>query len=105
MDVDRTARVSFGAKLDKTNPQGIHIGKNSYIASGAIIFSHDFARNIHTHTYIGDKCFIGANAIIMCGIRIGDEVVIGAGSVVTKLYRCRKSCANNSYGYSYGQIW
>ena len=84
MDVDRTARVSFGAKLDKTNPQGIHIGKNSYIASGAIIFSHDFARNIHTHTYIGDKCFIGANAIIMCGIRIGDEVVIGAGSVVTK---------------------
>ena len=105
MHISRSARISYGAKLDKTNPQGIHIGKNSYIASGAIIFSHDFARNIHTHTYIGDKCFIGANAIIMCGIRIGDEVVIGAGSVVTKLYRCRKSCANNSYGYSYGQIW
>lgn len=84
MDIERTARISLGARLDKTNPRGIHIGKNSYIASGAIIFSHDFARNIHTHTYIGDKCFIGANAIIMCGVRIGNEVVVGAGSVVTK---------------------
>ena len=84
MDIERTARISLGARLAKTNPRGIHIGKNSYIASGAIIFSHDFARNIHTHTYIGDKCFIGANAIIMCGVRIGNEVVVGAGSVVTK---------------------
>lgn len=35
-------------------------------------------------TYIGDKCFVGANAIIMCGLKIGNEVVVGAGSVVTK---------------------
>lgn len=84
MDIERTARISLGARLDKTNPRGIHIGKSSYIASGAVIFSHDFARHIHTNTYIGDNCFIGVNAIIMCGVRIGNEVVFGAGSVVTK---------------------
>lgn len=37
-----------------------------------------------TKIHIGNKCFIGANAIIMCGIRIGDEVVVGAGAIVTK---------------------
>lgn len=84
MNISKSARISFGAKLDKTYPNGIHIGSESYIASGAIVFSHDFARNRHENTYIGTKCFIGANAIIMCGIRIGNECIVGAGSVVTK---------------------
>lgn len=68
MSIHRTARISFGTKLDKTNPKGIHIGAESYLASGAIIFTHDYARAIHQNTYIGERCFIGANAIIMCGI-------------------------------------
>ena len=29
MDIDPSARISFGARLDKTNPQGVHIGKES----------------------------------------------------------------------------
>lgn len=84
MDIAKSARISFGTKLDKTNPSGIHIGDETYIASGAIIFTHDFARNMHADTYIGKRCFIGANAIVMCGITIGDNVIIGSGSVVTK---------------------
>lgn len=84
MDISRSARISFGAKMDKTNPKGIHISNESYIASGAIIFSHDYSRSLKTHTYIVKKCFIGANAIIMPGIIIGDEVIVGSGSVVTK---------------------
>lgn len=84
MDIDKSARISFGAKLDKTNPQGVHIGKESYVASGAIIFAHDFSRGLHKDIVIGKRCFIGANAIIMCGLHIGDEVIIGSGAVVTK---------------------
>lgn len=34
--------------------------------------------------HIGRNCWIGAGAIILPGITIGDDVVIGAGSVVTK---------------------
>ena len=34
--------------------------------------------------YIGKNCWIGAGVIIVPGITIGDNVVIGAGSVVTK---------------------
>lgn len=33
---------------------------------------------------IGDDVFIGANSIILKGVAIGNRVVIGAGSVVTK---------------------
>lgn len=84
MHIDKTARISYGAKLDKTNPKGIHIGEESYIASGAIVFTHDFSRSLHKDTYIGKRCFIGANAIIMCGVKIGDEVIIGSGAIVTK---------------------
>ena len=33
---------------------------------------------------IGKNCWIGEKAIIMPGVSIGDNAVIGAGSVVTK---------------------
>lgn len=84
MHVSKSARISFGAILDKTNPRGVYIDEETYVASGAIVFAHDFSRNLHQNTYIGKRCFIGANAIIMCGITIGDNVVVGSGAIVTK---------------------
>lgn len=84
MNISSSARISYGAKLDKTNPRGIFIDDNSYIASGAIIFSHDYSRGLKTDTRIGKKCFVGANAIVMAGVVVGDEVIVGAGAIVTK---------------------
>lgn len=84
MNIHKSARISLGTKLDKTNPTGIFIGKESYIASGAVLFTHDFSRGLKSDTYVGKRCFIGANAIIMAGVNIGDEVIVGAGSIVTK---------------------
>lgn len=84
MNIDESARISFGTKLDKTNPRGVFIGEESYLASGAILFTHDFSRALKMNTYAGKRCFIGANAIIMAGIKIGDEVIVGSGAIVTK---------------------
>ena len=84
MDISKSARISFWTMLDKTNPKGIHIGDESFVASGAMVFTHDFCRGLHKDTKIGKKCFIGARSIIMPGVLIGDEVIVGAGSVVTK---------------------
>ncbi len=84
MTIDKTARISFGAKLDKTHPKGIYIGAESYVASGALIFTHDYCRSFYADTIIGKNCFIGANATILPGIKIGDHVVVGSGAVVTK---------------------
>jgi acetyltransferase-like isoleucine patch superfamily enzyme len=33
---------------------------------------------------IGDRAWIGARAMILPGVTVGDDVVIGAGSVVTR---------------------
>ena len=39
---------------------------------------------MNTAVHIGKCCWIGAGAIILPGVTIGDNTVIGAGSVVTK---------------------
>jgi len=84
MDIAPSARISWGAKLDKTYPQGIHIGAESYCASGSLILTHDYTRALYADTHIGRRCFIGANAIILPGVIIEDGVIVGAGAVVTK---------------------
>jgi acetyltransferase-like isoleucine patch superfamily enzyme len=76
--------------LDKLYPKGIHIGANTLIASGVVILSHDHCKRVRNNqpylidTYIGKNCFIAVNAIILPGVKIGDEVIVGAGAVVTK---------------------
>ena len=74
MNIDKSAKLSFGAILDKSNPKGVHIGEESFIASGAVILAHDFSKPAKADTYIGKRCFIGVNAIIMCGVKVNDNV-------------------------------
>ena len=38
----------------------------------------------NTPIHIGKNCWIGAGVVILPGVTIGDNVVIGAGSIVTK---------------------
>lgn len=85
MNIAKDVRISFKARIDKTNPKGLHIGSKTYVAFNAIILSHDFSTRRHDcKTVIGRKCFIGAAAIILPNVTIGDQVIVGAGSVVTK---------------------
>lgn len=85
MDIGDNVRISWKARLDKTiYPQGIHIGQRTQVLAGSVILAHDHCRSIKADTYIGNDCVIGINAIIMPGIHIGNQVVIGGGSVVTK---------------------
>lgn len=46
--------------------------------------SFEFCKTQTAPVYIGNSVWIGGDAIIMPGVTIGDNVVIGAGSVVTK---------------------
>ncbi|HIT59807.1 MAG TPA: sugar O-acetyltransferase [Candidatus Fimousia stercorigallinarum] len=63
------------------------IGPNVVIATGGHpllpeLRQKGYQYNVPVH--IGKNCWIGAGAIIVPGITIGDHSVIGAGSVVTK---------------------
>jgi acetyltransferase-like isoleucine patch superfamily enzyme len=82
MDLDPSCEFSLSARFDKTYPRGVHVGAESYIAFDAAILAHDMTRGLYLHTRIGRRCFIGARSIIMPGVEIGDECVVGSGSLV-----------------------
>lgn len=89
-DISYSTIIEGTVVLDKLFPEGIHIGENTLVAGGVKILSHDHCKRVGnnqpflTHTFIGKNCFIAVNAIILPGVKIGDEVIVGAGSVVTK---------------------
>jgi acetyltransferase-like isoleucine patch superfamily enzyme len=89
-DIDITAELERNLNMDRLHPKGIHIGKNTIIASHTTISSHKLSRNpdsypfIKFDTYIGDNCLIGVGAFIMPGVIIGNNCVVGSGSIVTK---------------------
>lgn len=84
MDIGEGTKISSKAKLDKTNPQGIHIGKYSVVTFGAAVLTHDFVNNCHRDVHIGDNCFIGAYAIILPGVTIGNNCIVAASSLVAR---------------------
>ncbi|MCK9372284.1 MAG: acyltransferase [Sulfuricurvum sp.] len=91
-NIDKSVILESRLVLDKVYPQGIHIGENSLIASGTTILCHEHVKRDPidprnpwvTDTYIGKNCFIGVGSMILPGVRIGDEVIVGAATVVTK---------------------
>lgn len=71
----------------------IYIGDNTMMGPNVVIATagHPILPELREKGYqynapihIGKNCWLGASVIIVPGITIGDNVVIGAGSVVTK---------------------
>ena len=84
MDIGKNCIISHKARLDKSYPGGIHIGQDSAVTFGAAVLTHDYLNDVHLDTWIGERCLIGAHAIVFPGVRIGDGTIVAAGSVVMK---------------------
>lgn len=72
----------------------VKIGKECAIGPNCYITDHDHGLRLELaplqqpmvsqSTRIGDRVWLGANVTVLKGVTIGDDVVIGAGSIVTK---------------------
>lgn len=66
----------------------ISIGEGTTLSANVVVLAHDASTRRATgysrvaRTRIGARVFIGASVIVLPGVTIGDEAVVGAGSVV-----------------------
>jgi acetyltransferase-like isoleucine patch superfamily enzyme len=95
MDIHPSAEFSQSTHFDKTNPRGVHIGAETYLTLGVVILAHDYTKGLHTDTWVGKHCFVGARSVIMPGVRVADCSIVGAGSVVVKDVPSRCIVAGN----------
>jgi acetyltransferase-like isoleucine patch superfamily enzyme len=99
----RTIGVKVGARCrllgltDKTfgsEPYLVRLGDHVTVTSGVSFITHDGGVwvfrdecpdiDIVAPIVVGDNVFIGINSIIMPGVKIGNDCVVAAGSVVTR---------------------
>lgn len=70
----------------------IEIGKGTWIAPGVGIIASNHSlsdpeeRQEGKAVKIGEKCWIGMNAVILPGVTLGPHTTVGAGAVVTKSF-------------------
>ena len=78
---------------EPSEPYLIKIGNNCQITRGVLFFTHGGAGAVRKwypkfDTFgkitIGDYVYIGCNSIVLPGVTVGNNVLIAAGSVVTK---------------------
>lgn len=79
--------------FDTFFPSLIEIGSNCVICKETLLITHDYSKNFPTEgltsmtkgkVTIGDNTFIGMRCTILPGVDIGKNVIVGAGSVITK---------------------
>lgn len=82
-------------QIDLTRSCLIEIGNDVNINTHFTIMTHDFANFVFRNLYsdyvnncgkvvLGNNIYIGTKVTILRGVEIGDNCIIGAGSVVTK---------------------
>jgi acetyltransferase-like isoleucine patch superfamily enzyme len=89
-----TTFFSGSRNIDITRPCLVEIGQNCVFTKGVHIFTHGFDWSVLREKYgeilcssgkvvIGNNVFLGVNVIVLKGVKIGSNTIIGAGSVVT----------------------
>ncbi len=85
-NVGKNIFLGEGVIIDTIRPDLLTIGDNTLITARCMILTHFYKNGnfYYGDVKIGSGCFIGMNTIIANSVTIGDNSVIGAGSIVTK---------------------
>lgn len=89
IDVHHTS-IGEGVIFDSIHPENIILGNHVCITMRCTILTHFLdtkQKGIHWQfgkVVLKDNCFIGANVVICNAVTIGENSIVGAGSVVTK---------------------
>jgi maltose O-acetyltransferase len=89
MNIGKNFNRQSGTRMDPSHCWLISIGDDVTLSNKVQILAHDDTPRIYTGygriapVKIGNRVFIGANTTVLMGSNIGDDVIIGAGSVVT----------------------
>ena len=86
--------VHIYSNIQTTESYLIRLGDNTTISNDVQFLTHDNSIEKLDIGYsvgfgeivIGSNCFIGARSIILGGVHLSDNVIVGAGSVVTKSF-------------------
>jgi acetyltransferase-like isoleucine patch superfamily enzyme len=89
-NVWKSFALSGGCYVQGIN--GIEIGDDTIFAPGVKIISAnhrkgDLSKSAPAEPIrIGKRCWIASNSVILPGVQLGDDVIVGAGAVVTKSF-------------------
>lgn len=96
--------LALGARMGKNSyasgiifdPQFVRMGDNCLVGQNALLVPHDLeGKSIaHNPIILGNNVTIGANAVVMSGVRIEDDGVVAVSAVVKRGTVIRK-----------GEIW
>lgn len=110
VEVQKGARIGRRVKIQSHSfvCEGVHIDDEAFIGHGVMFINDRFPRStqddgrpkgdgdwVRESTYVGRRASIGSNATILCGVKIGSESMVGAGSVVTSDVPPRAVVAGN----------
>ena len=79
----KKTKVAYGSKVPHLSYMGdCEIGTGVNIGCGSITCNYD---GVNKHkTIIGDKCFVGSNTNLVAPVKLGDNVLVAAGSTITE---------------------
>lgn len=96
-NLGKNVQIGHNVVLDFGNAERIHLGDNVVLSNGISILCHKRdvseykiganAKHLpfkYEDVYIGNGCQIGINCTILPGVTIGEGVIIGSCSLVTK---------------------
>jgi acetyltransferase-like isoleucine patch superfamily enzyme len=82
--IDPSASISLSSRMLASYRGAIVIGPESLVAFKTLLLTRDPVSGAIAPIMVGRRCFIGGGSMILPGVTIGDESIVGAGSVVVE---------------------